>query len=49
MIVASSMSIYGEGAYECDSCGEVYPKLRGEEQLKRREWELRCSHIVAKL
>ncbi|RJS78534.1 NAD-dependent epimerase/dehydratase family protein, partial [Methanophagales archaeon] len=30
LIVASSMSIYGEGAYECDNCGEVYPKLRGE-------------------
>jgi len=22
----------------------VYPKLRGEEQLKRREWELRCPY-----
>jgi len=44
LIVASSMSIYGEGAYECDNCGEVYPKLRGEEQLKRREWELRCPN-----
>ena len=44
LIVASSMSIYGEGAYECDSCGEVYPKLREEKQLKRREWELRCPY-----
>ena len=44
LIVASSMSIYGEGAYECDNCGEVYPKLREEEQLKRREWELRCPN-----
>jgi len=44
LIVASSMSIYGEGAYECDNCGEVYPKLREEEQLKRREWELRCPY-----
>jgi len=44
LIVASSMSIYGEGAYECENCGEVYPKLRGEEQLKRREWELRCPN-----
>ena len=44
LIVASSMSIYGEGAYECDNCGGVYPKLRGEEQLKRREWELRCPN-----
>jgi len=44
LIVASSMSIYGEGAYECDNCGEVYPKLREEKQLKRREWELRCPY-----
>ena len=44
VIVASSMSIYGEGSYECDNCGEVYPKLREEEQLKRREWELRCPN-----
>ena len=44
LIVASSMSIYGEGAYECDSCGEVHPKLREEEQLRRREWELRCPN-----
>ena len=30
LIVASSMSIYGGGAYECDNCRKVYPKLRGE-------------------
>ena len=44
LIVASSMSIYGEGAYKCEDCGEVYPRLREEEQLKRREWELKCPH-----
>ena len=42
LIVASSMSIYGEGDYECDNCGIVYPVLRTEEQLKRREWEMKC-------
>lgn len=42
LIVASSMSIYGEGAYECDDCGIVYPSLRSEEHLKRKEWEMRC-------
>jgi len=42
LIVASSMSIYGEGAYECASCGRVYPSLRPEEQLAAREWEMRC-------
>ncbi|MBN1763338.1 MAG: NAD-dependent epimerase/dehydratase family protein [Methanomicrobia archaeon] len=44
VIVASSMSIYGEGAYECEDCGIVHPKLRTEEQLKRREWEMRCPN-----
>ncbi len=41
-VVASSMSIYGEGASECPSCGLVHPPLRSEAQLARREWEIRC-------
>ena len=44
LIVASSMSIYGEGKYSCESCGSVYPKLRGEEQLKKREWGPKCPN-----
>ncbi len=43
LIVASSMSIYGEGAYECENCGVVYPELRTEEQLKKRQWEMKCQ------
>ena len=42
LVVASSMSIYGEGKYECGECGIVYPRVRSDEQLKAREWELRC-------
>lgn len=42
LVVASSMSIYGEGKYVCDACGGVYPKLRPEEQLKARDWEMHC-------
>ena len=42
LVVASSMSIYGEGAYSCAEHGDVYPKLRSEEQLQAREWEMRC-------
>ena len=42
LIVASSMSIYGEGAYECPSCGLIFPQLRTERQLRGRYWELRC-------
>ncbi len=42
LIVASSMSIYGEGAYRCPTHGGVYPKLRGEAQLAARDWEMHC-------
>jgi len=45
LIVASSMSIYGEGAYRCESCGIVYPALRSDEQLRRRQWEMTLSLI----
>lgn len=43
LVVASSMSIYGEGKYECESCGVRYPLLRGDEQMSRHEWELKCE------
>ncbi len=43
LIVASSMSIYGEGVYECANCGVVYPALRAEKQLKSKIWEMKCS------
>jgi dTDP-L-rhamnose 4-epimerase len=42
LIVASSMSIYGEGTYRCAEHGEVYPRLRPDEQLAARNWEMRC-------
>ena len=42
LIVASSMSIYGEGAYRCPECGLVYPQLRDERQLLERRWEMEC-------
>jgi dTDP-L-rhamnose 4-epimerase len=44
LIVASSMSIYGEGAYRCDNCNErVYPFLRPNEQLAAHDWEFKCE------
>jgi dTDP-L-rhamnose 4-epimerase len=42
LVVASSMSIYGEGEYECDEHGAVAPHPRAEEQLLAREWECAC-------
>ncbi len=39
--VASSMSIYGEGAYRVPSSGAVVaPPMRSHEQLSARHWEL---------
>lgn len=42
IVVASSMSIYGEGGYECKNCGIVYPGLRTEKQLEKKDWEIHC-------
>ena len=42
LIVASSMSIYGEGRYLCPECEKTAPQLRTIEQLKNRMWELWC-------
>jgi dTDP-L-rhamnose 4-epimerase len=43
LIVASSMSIYGEGKYLCEKCStDVYPALRNDEQLKKGQWDHLC-------
>lgn len=42
LILASSMSIYGEGKYLCARCGEMTPQLRSNEQLKEKNWEMPC-------
>lgn len=42
IIVASSMSVYGEGTYACGQCGIVYPRLRTAAQLEARDWEMKC-------
>src|SRR5262249_4800662 len=44
LIVASSMSIYGEGAYECRLCGRVSPSLRPLAQLESGSWEMLCPN-----
>ncbi len=44
IVVASSMSIYGEGKYDCAGCGIVFPRLRTDAQLKTRDWEMKCPH-----
>ena len=44
LIVASSMSIYGEGAYSCSGCDNtVNPVLRSDEQLAAHKWDFTCG------
>jgi dTDP-L-rhamnose 4-epimerase len=42
LIVASSMSIYGEGQYRCPEHGETAPAAREALQLRVKNWELHC-------
>jgi dTDP-L-rhamnose 4-epimerase len=42
MVMASSMSIYGEGSYSCSKCGVFHPPMRPAEQFEKRLWEVRC-------
>jgi dTDP-L-rhamnose 4-epimerase len=51
VLVASSIGVYGEGAYRCATHGSVAPTIRPEEQLAARDWEQRCptchEHVVS--
>ena len=51
VLVASSIGVYGEGAYSCASCGPVAPTIRSAEQLAARDWEQRCpvcgAHVTS--
>lgn len=50
LVVASSMSIYGEGLYVCHECSrEVTPQLRTDGQLRARHWEMMCSQCGGEL
>lgn len=43
LVVASSMSLYGEGAYRCPACGSESPSGRDESRLLAGRWELPCA------
>jgi dTDP-L-rhamnose 4-epimerase len=50
IVVASSMSIYGEGTYRCPEQNEIrHPSLREEAQMESEEWEHTCSECGAEL
>ena len=42
IILASSRSVYGEGAYRCRPCGVVYPPMRADLRLRSAGWEPQC-------
>ena len=48
-VVASSMSIYGEGSYRCPEHGLLAPQPRSEARLARGEWELECPTCGSEL
>jgi len=41
IVVASSMSVYGEGAYRTSSGEARAPRLRGRDRLEQGDWEMR--------
>ncbi len=50
LVVASSMSIYGEGLYRCPAEDTmVAPEPRPTDQLARRAWEVECPSCGAEL
>ena len=49
VLVASSMSNYGEGRYECAAHGLRSPRPRPVAQLEQRRWELLCEDCGADL
>jgi len=50
VVVASSMSIYGEGTYRCPEEDELrHPSLREEAQMKQGQWEHVCPECGAEL
>jgi len=42
VLVASSMSLYGEGCYQCEEHGKISPKPRPANQLTEGQWEMLC-------
>ncbi|MBI2167212.1 MAG: NAD-dependent epimerase/dehydratase family protein [Candidatus Omnitrophica bacterium] len=44
VVVASSQAVYGEGAYQCDKDGFVFPPLRSQAELKKKHWDPACPH-----
>ena len=42
VLVAESRAIYGEGKYFCESCGDVFPMDRRNEDMSKGDYECHC-------
>lgn len=42
IVIASSRAIYGEGKYECDVHGVVFPEARKDKDLQKGDFECKC-------
>jgi dTDP-L-rhamnose 4-epimerase len=49
LVLASSMVVYGEGAYDCPSHGRVQPAPRDPGDLAAGRFEPRCPHCASPL
>jgi dTDP-L-rhamnose 4-epimerase len=47
VVAASSMVVYGDGAYSCAEHGPVRPQARDERDLAAHRWEPRCPRCGA--
>ena len=42
VVVAASRAVYGEGKFECDEHGVVYPISRTDEDMSKGDFEVKC-------
>lgn len=49
IVLSSSRSVYGEGKYECDECGVVYPNSRTREKMLDGDFNMYCPNCGKKL
>lgn len=46
IVVAASMSSYGEGTYSCKKCGPVRPPLRSQQSLQKKDFNVYCPNCA---
>lgn len=49
IILSSSRSVYGEGKYNCPSCGVVYPNNRTRENMLKGDFNMYCPNCNKKV